>query len=1240
MGFDIPQTCVVGYLAIDFAISSERPDDLDILVVDPQGRKSLIISDAGGNDTMTWNGYLFRLGGTTPFPDESAPPVGYYLGANYAGLPSLEPDGVDTFPSAGGTAQYTVDFGSFTGGGFINYGPWKLYVVDDETGNLSSLPQGWRISVYSLCSQPGGCVPTPTPSPPPTVTPTPIEVCAPGALDFSFGSTGFAQTNLGGDDSGSAIAVQPDEKIVVAGSRFDGPLLDVALVRYNADGTLDTSFGTGGRVVTQVSSNQDFASAVKISPDGKVLVAGGASIASNYDFVIVRYNADGTLDSTFGDDGIVTTGLGASSDTAQDLVLQPDGKIVAAGQMWNGSNSDFALARYNTDGSLDWSFGNLGKVITPVGTGNDRIESVILQPDGKLLAAGRSAVGQGDDFSVVRYNANGTLDTSFGTGGKVITPIGSADSANSIVLQNDGKIVAAGHAGMASVDFAMVRYNTDGTLDESFGLGGIVTTPVGISADYGYSVMLQPDGRLVVVGSGTGELLDSFALVRYEPDGSLDKTFGSDGKVVVRVGNAPTTGYAGALQSDGKILVAGHMRLGALNGDMVVARYLSTGVCYTPTPTPTSTPTPTPTPSSSPTPSCAGALDVTFDEDGKVTTPVQSSTDVATSSAVQADGKIVVAGTSYTGTDPNFAVVRYNRDGSLDTSFDGDGKVITRVLGNSDSADAVAIAPDGKIVVAGSASYPATNPDFAIVRYNQDGSLDATFDGDGKAIVDVSSFPARAYAVAIYPDGRIVAAGTAHNGESYNFAVVRLNVNGSPDTTFSNDGKVMTEIAAGDIAYSIAIGTDGRIAVGGTTFNYSNYDFAAVRYLADGRLDSSFGTGGIVKVGVLNDDDTGRSIAVLPDGKVVLAGYAQNLFASRDEFAVVRLRSNGLPDPTFSGDGKLTTTFFDRDDRAQAIAIQPDGKIVAAGYSHNGLNNDFAIARYNPDGSLDAAFDGDGKTTTPILVSESANAVTITPNGRIVATGNASGVPTNGDFAAVRYLAAPCGTAPRASFDYDGDARTDFSAFRPSNGNWYLQRSTAGYQGVQFGNDSDRLAPADYDGDGKTDVAVYQPADGRWYILRSATGTIDYQSFGAAEDVPVPADYDGDGRADLTVFRPSQGAWYRKNSSNGLFYALQFGINGDIPTIGDFDGDGESDIGIWRPSNGDWYNIRSGNGSVFGERFGQTGDKIAPADYDGDGKTDIAIFRPSTGLWVVRNSATATYSYHGLWSLQRCSDLG
>ncbi|MBK8465040.1 MAG: InlB B-repeat-containing protein [Chloracidobacterium sp.] len=391
-----------------------------------------------------------------------------------------------------------------------------------------------------------------------------------------------------------------------------------------------------------------------------------------------------------------------------------------------------------------------------------------------------------------------------------------------------------------------------------------------------------------------------------------------------------------------------------------------------------------------------GSLDPTFDSDGKVTTDFINDTDSANSGSLQSDGKIVLAGLSYVGSEFDFALTRYNTDGSLDTTFSGDGRVTTPVQSNSDDqAEAVALQPDGKIVTVGYSNQ--FNTDFGAARYHPDGAIDTTFSGDGKVTTDIDSSFDVAYSVAIQPDGKIVAAGTS--GDS--FAVVRYNTDGSLDTTFDGDGKVVTAFGTDDEGRSVAIQPDGKIVVAGSSWTGFGYDFAFVRYNADGSLDTTFSGDGKVTIGT-GFTEMAYSVAIQADGKIVAAGYT---FNGTRVFGLYRLTSNGAPDFTFDGDGRVATSVLGEHDEARAVAIQPDGKIVAGGISQNGTSNNFAVVRYNSNGSLDTTFDNDGKVTTSVRGWQDVlQSVAIQSDGKIVTAGHSSN--SNGvgqDFASVRY---------------------------------------------------------------------------------------------------------------------------------------------------------------------------------------------------------------------------------------------
>ncbi|MFM9965303.1 MAG: hypothetical protein ACKV2Q_29305 [Planctomycetaceae bacterium] len=398
------------------------------------------------------------------------------------------------------------------------------------------------------------------------------------------------------------------------------------------------------------------------------------------------------------------------------------------------------------EGGLDPAFGNAGKVTSDFNA--ESANDIVIQEDGRIVVVGGTVEEQDGESKavmlVVRYNIDGSLDSSFGAGGKASVTFGGSTDAAAVALQADGKIVVAGN--VDGIDFALSRFNSDGSLDLTFGVDGKITTDFGQS-EWGQGVSVDRDGKIVVVGfSGEVSRNNRFAIARYNPDGSLDTSFDLDGKVTTAIGSNSSAG-AVAIQSDGKIVVAGN----SIDGTQRFAV-----VRYNPN----------------------GSLDPSFDTDGILTTSIAGIHSIATDLAVSDDGKLVVVGRSSDFSDAYFAVARYHSNGSLDISFDGDGRLTTTIPGHEYAwSTGVGIQPDGRILASGYA-YPTTagtgSLNFVAVRYNNNGSLDNTFDNDGRVVVDFGGASDAAYCMAMQENGQPVIAGSSDEYGTQRIAVIRL----------------------------------------------------------------------------------------------------------------------------------------------------------------------------------------------------------------------------------------------------------------------------------------------------------------------------------------------------------------------------------------------------------------------------------------------------------------------------------
>jgi uncharacterized delta-60 repeat protein len=656
-----------------------------------------------------------------------------------------------------------------------------------------------------------------------------------------------------------------------------------------------------------------------------------------------------------------------------------------------------------------------------------------------------------------------------------------------------------------------------------------------------------------------------------------------------------------------------------------------------------------------------------------------------------ADGSIIAGGRHVDNAGRgDFYLRKFTASGAIDTSFGTNGFVRTNFHINSDGVhendqpQVLKVQPDGKILFAGQCVMSAAGfgQDACIVRYNPNGTLDTTFGGitvfstgQGTTVSAVPIDPGKQiyqtgaiangqmfgtngvfYDMAIQPDGKIVLVGDARNYSSFFVAqgigaiIVRLNANGSLDSTFGSGGIARWTAPESPASCfparrfsAVRVQPDGRIVAVGfnstTTCGGSSASgnrFVVTRWTAAGQLETVRHLDNNTAFDF--QDEVAASVHLTRDAsKILVSGSYRNVSgvpAGRQKPTMVRFNIGDLSLDTSFGNGGIVQYNRTFDSSAFTTlyvkAIQPDGRIIG-----NDNTGNTSAVRFNPDGSSDQSFgnvdilddstNGRGRLRVSLTAYNGVVSVfqpghiLVRPNGRL----NLIGAADNVNFAVRGAVSQQNTTLQNGIYaDFENDGKDNLAVYRPSEGIWHnLDSRNNNYSAAQWGISSDKLAPADYDGDGKTDRSIFR--DGTWYISQSSNGQARIVNFGLAGDLPRPGDFDGDGLADISVFRPSSGTWYRLNSSNGAFAAVQFGTNGDVPMLGDYDSDGKTDFAVFRPSNAVWYVFRSSDNQVQVDAFGSNGDIPLNGDFNGDSRADFAVFRPSNRTWYIARPSGA-----------------
>ncbi len=904
---------------------------------------------------------------------------------------------------------------------------------------------------------------------------------ADGSLDTTF--------NIGSGANGTVndIVMQPDGKILIGGAfTIINSASRNCIARLNASGSVDSGFTSPlpfpppPQVSTFTVPSIIFTLALQT--DGKI-VAGGF-IVLNYQPQsirrIVRFNTNGSVDSSLNTQ--------ANSDV-YDIAVQPDGKLVIAGFFTTvNSTTRRYIARINSDGTLDISFDAGTTAAAP-------IQTVTLRTDGKILFGPLTALSSSGVAN--QLNSNGSLDVSFlptepmtGSVYSIVSPTasgktlvfgsffsifddfpntalrfnadGTQDGAvnldstalggvRAIVAQSDGKVIVGGNFNRVNGEekLGLVRLNTDGTIDSSFGTSSSGFQSTGTQVT---ELLVQADGKILVAGAGlTIGNTSGYRVIRVNPDGTSDTSF------------VPPAGIgvvkAIAIQADGKVLFSP-----AVNSTTGMSR---------------------------------------MNTDGSLDTSFNCSLNLSFESiVVLPDGKVLTGGpfsfgyvSSGSGSEFHNGVLRLNSDGSHDRTFIS-GLYSDGMVGAFSSVYALERLPDGRILVGGTIYASATSPAAGITRLNESGTIDGTFQ---QGSISSPYEDPRVEDIELFADGSILAGGLFNSfGGSQQGNVVRLQANGSVNVNFSassdhtiyklavqNDQKVLIggdfNTVNGTVQSAVARLLGGSSAQGNTLFDYDGDGRAdlSVRRPSDGLWYILRGTAGYMSMAFGEPGDMIAPADYDGDGKTDVAMFRP----TTGQWFIFNIGSQTFVTFSWGANGDLPVPAdHDGDGKADLVVFRPSTNTWHTRFANGTFSTTaFGVAGDKP---VIGDFDGDGKADIAVY-RPSDN------NWYILKTGFGFFIQTWG----------VAGDIPVPA-DYDGDGKTDVAVFRPSTGQWFRIQSTAGFDVVNWGQAGDQPIPADYDGDGKSDVAVFRPSNATWYIVGSTSGQL-IQNYGVAGDVPT-----------------------------------------------------------------------------------------------------------------------------------------